>query len=659
MHQSIDKYNFASSIETAATGMKYRGLLGYDIDFEQIKIIMQIKEYIENYADDGLEDVELMKNLIEEIKQNGMDTTLLISTVQDMNDIVEDSINEKNINLEKRMNNLSIFIVVILLILLVVIALICYSFPKRFANPIKKIAECAKKISKGDFNGIEFPDTKITEMVELQNAFEILSTTICSLISEVDNVCVEYIRGNDIKVDIEDYDFSGEFLQMALKINEMLDNTADGVNTILNCVDAFANGNFDYQIKQFCGEHAIINEKIEVCRSNFKNVIVDINYISDAIRNGKISERISTEGRTGDWLKVVTGLNQLAQAVDEPINDTIKSLNKLADAELSYRTDKKYKGAYKNITDTINSVAQTLEKYIFDISNVLKALANHDLTIKNSIKYKGDFKEIETSITTVTRNLKELVGSMASASEQIDAGAKSMANSSTALALGASEQAEAVEILVNLSNSVSDKSTENYEAAISAKDYSNSVTKDIKHGNEVLNKLNEAIQNIASASQDIGKINKVIDDIAFQTNILALNAAVEAARAGVHGKGFAVVADEVRNLASKTQESSKDSGNLIEDTINKVDDGVKAVNQTVSLLKGILNQTSKIDESIDVVLNISGEQKELSQKMHSETFRISEVVNNISSTSEETAATSEELASQIETFNQSIGLFNL
>jgi methyl-accepting chemotaxis protein len=150
---------------------------------------------------------------------------------------------------------------------------------------------------------------------------------------------------------------------------------------------------------------------------------------------------------------------------------------------------------------------------------------------------------------------------------------------------------------------------------------------------------------INKSSKKIADIITVIDEIAFQTNLLALNAAVEAARAGEHGRGFAVVAAEVRNLAQRSATAAKEIKGLINESIQRVNDGSELVNQSGKTLEEIVS-------SVKRVTDIIGEITAASQEQASGIDQVNKAIMSMDETTQQNAALVEETTSAAQSMKE-------
>ena len=117
-------------------------------------------------------------------------------------------------------------------------------------------------------------------------------------------------------------------------------------------------------------------------------------------------------------------------------------------------------------------------------------------------------------------------------------------------------------------------------------------------GSKLLARSRDAIVAIQKSSGDVRDIIDTINDIASQTHLLAFNAAIEAARAGEHGYGFSVVANEVRKLAEKSAVATREIAKLINDTVNRVDEGTRLSGEVEAAFERIVRSVGRTSESI-------------------------------------------------------------
>ncbi len=302
---------------------------------------------------------------------------------------------------------------------------------------------------------------------------------------------------------------------------------------------------------------------------------------------------------------------------------------------------------------------QRMRAYIGEISSVLGAIASGDLTSRVQQDYVGDFQSIKNSLEDIESRLNETMRQITESADQVASGSDQVSNSAQALAQGATEQASSVEELSATVSEISGNAQRTAQATREAGQFVDQAGAQLNISVGYVQQLNTAMAHISSSSEEISKIIAAIENIAFQTNILALNAAVEAARAGSAGKGFAVVADEVRNLATKSDEAAKATKELIESSINAVNEGTDVVNKVTESLGRTSQSAGGVTEKMAIVVQAVEDQTTALAQVTEGIDQISAVVQTNSATSEESAAASEELSSQASLLKQLMSSFRL
>lgn len=315
------------------------------------------------------------------------------------------------------------------------------------------------------------------------------------------------------------------------------------------------------------------------------------------------------------------------------------------------------KDEFSVLAESVNAMTEFNRHIIGDIQYTAEEIAAQNLRVNPKAQYSGDYLPVKNALESIVNAMREVVISIDNAGKEVSAGSAQMSANSAMLSRAASEQAQTVRELNESLNDIYNQITKSTENAAAAREMTETEVKAINEGNEKMERMLAAMEEINSTSAEIANIIKTIQDISFQTNILSLNASIEAARAGAAGKGFAVVAGEVGNLANKTAEAAKSTTGLIETSVKAVKNGTVIANETAQMLEMIIGKAAESADVVNEIADASVKQAESIQSVLERMNGISVSVAQVSDASRECASSSETLAEQSAMLKETVDKF--
>ena len=286
-------------------------------------------------------------------------------------------------------------------------------------------------------------------------------------------------------------------------------------------------------------------------------------------------------------------------------------------------------------------------------------VASGDLTGEIEVDSTNELGRLLQALKSMNDSLLDLVGKVQNSNESISTASREIASGNLDLSQRTEEQASSLEETASSLEELTSTVRQNAENARQANQLAVGASEVAYKGGTVVGQVVQTMSSINDSSKKIVEIISVIDGIAFQTNILALNAAVEAARAGEQGRGFAVVATEVRTLAQRSAAAAKEIKGLINDSVAKVDEGTKLVDEAGVTMEEIVTAVKRVTDIMSEISAASQEQSSGIEQINQAVTQMDEATQQNAALVEEASAAAESMKEQAHVLTQVVSRFRL
>jgi methyl-accepting chemotaxis protein len=149
-----------------------------------------------------------------------------------------------------------------------------------------------------------------------------------------------------------------------------------------------------------------------------RGLIVEVTILSQAATEGRLDIRGHTDAFSGDFKKIVQGINETLDAVVGPINLAAEYVERISRGDIPPKINDNYKGDFNELKKNLNTCIDAVNTLVTDAGMLEQAGVAGCLSIRaDASKHGGDFAKI---VDGFNNTLDAVIGSLNMAADYVD-----------------------------------------------------------------------------------------------------------------------------------------------------------------------------------------------------------------------------------------------
>ena len=288
---------------------------------------------------------------------------------------------------------------------------------RMISRALTKGVEVADKLARGDLS-VSIGETSKDETGQLLAAMQTMVESIKALVADGIMLSKSAVEGRlATRADVSKH--QGAYREVIEGVNGTLDAVIGPLNVAAEYVDRISKGDIPPKITDtYQGDFNEIKLNLNSCIDNVGALVADTDMLAKAASAGNLATRADATRHSGDFRRVIAGVNETLDAVIGPLKVAAEYVGRISKGDMPPKITENYLGDFNEIKLNLNNCIDNVNVLIADATMLAGAAVSGQLATRaDAHKHNGDFRKI---MEGVNATLDAVIGPLNIAAEYVD-----------------------------------------------------------------------------------------------------------------------------------------------------------------------------------------------------------------------------------------------